>query len=115
MMLGLCAFFTERLMKHSCRVVPLSSRVAAFFAVSLVQFGAFAADVTNVVHYPPANTAVPRMLQDRAREQVQAATNFKAFHEFQFADRADESRIAFQQTSVEDALKTWKPAHYDHG
>ena len=102
-------------MKHSCRVVPLSSRVAAFFAVSLVQFGAFAADVTNVVHYPPANTAVPRMLQDRAREQVQDATNFKAFHEFQFADRADESRIAFQQTSVEDALKTWKPAHYDHG
>ena len=73
------------------------------------------ANKTNVVHWPLANLLVPKMMADRGREQVEAAKKSLAFHDFRFTDRTAESKITFEQQSVEDALKTWKPAHYDHG
>ena len=73
------------------------------------------ADKTNVVHHPAANAAVPLMLAERQRQQTEAIQKLPAFHDFQFTDRAAESGITFEQHSVEDALKWWKPVHYDHG
>jgi hypothetical protein len=70
---------------------------------------------TNIVHYPPANALVPKMLADRAREQTEATSKSAVYHDFRFADRTAASKITFEQRSVDDALKTWKPAHYDHG
>jgi hypothetical protein len=53
---------------------------------------------------------------DRLRDaQVKAAAGFTAFHDFQFSDRLAESGIAFQHRVVDDAGKTYKAAHYDHG
>ena len=37
------------------------------------------------------------------------------FHDFQFTDRRAESGITFQHRIVDDAGKTYKAAHYDHG
>jgi hypothetical protein len=77
--------------------------------------GAAPAGETNVVHYPPANAEVPRMLAERQRQQNEAAKALRAFHSFQFSNRVNESGITFEQHSVDDALKWWKAAHYDHG
>ena len=38
-----------------------------------------------------------------------------AFHDFQFTDRLAESGITFKHRIVDDAGKTYKAAHYDHG
>ena len=73
------------------------------------------ADKTNAVHHPAANAAVPKMLAERQRQQTEAIKKLATFHDFQFTDRAAESGITFEQHSVEDALKWWKPVHYDHG
>ena len=37
------------------------------------------------------------------------------FHDFQFTDRLAESGITFRHRIVDDAGKTYKAAHYDHG
>src|SRR5688572_7592110 len=54
-------------------------------------------------------------LEANKKKQVEAAMNSRAFHDFQFSDRLTESNIRFEHRVVEDAAKTWKPAHYDHG
>lgn len=52
-----------------------------------------------------------------AREQAQRATvdRFKVFYGFRFTDRLPESGITFVHQIVDDAGKTYKAAHYDHG
>jgi enediyne biosynthesis protein E4 len=64
---------------------------------------------------------VPDDLQDtswleRLRDaQVKAAAGVSVFHDFQFTDRLTESGISFVHRIVEDAGKTYKAVHYDHG
>src|SRR4030095_9590635 len=67
------------------------------------------------VHFPPANADLPRLLAERQRQQIRAAAGSKARRDFRFTNRVDDSQITFFQHSVDDALKWWKPAHYDHG
>jgi hypothetical protein len=71
-------------------------------------------DRTNDVHYPPINSEMPKLLADRAKEQIAAAKAFKAFYDFHFTETT-ESKITFEEHCVEDSLKWWKPVHYDHG
>ena len=69
----------------------------------------------------PAIRLVPDDLRDtswleKLRDaQVKAAAGVTAFHDFQFTDRLAESGISFQHRVVDDAGKTYKAAHYDHG
>ena len=69
----------------------------------------------------PAIRLVPDDLRDtswleKLRDaQVKAASGVTAFHDFQFTDRLAESGISFQHRVVDDAGKTYKAAHYDHG
>jgi hypothetical protein len=64
---------------------------------------------------------VPPDLQDIAwlqalREaQIKATAAAPVFHDFQFTDRLAESGISFKHRIVDDAGKTYKAAHYDHG
>ena len=74
-----------------------------------------ARNVTNMVHYPVSTGETARLLAARGREQIAAAGRFKAFHDFGFSNRVSESGITFEHQSVDDALKTWKGVHYDHG
>ncbi len=72
---------------------------------------------------PPGTTLrlVPNELNDiawmkGARDaQVKAMEGVTAFHDFQFTDRLDQSGISFKHRIVDDAGKTYKAAHYDHG
>jgi hypothetical protein len=72
-------------------------------------------DGMRTVHFPPANADLPRLLAERQRQQIRAAAGSKARRDFRFTNRVDDSQITFFQHSVDDALKWWKPAHYDHG
>jgi hypothetical protein len=64
---------------------------------------------------------VPESLRDtswlpKLRDaQVKAAEGAAAFHGFQFTDRLAESGIQFRHRIVEDAGRSYKPVHYDHG
>jgi hypothetical protein len=56
-----------------------------------------------------------RSLEENQRRQIQAAQAWKTFHDFQFADRYEESGIRFEHRSVDDGAKDYKAVHYDHG
>ena len=47
--------------------------------------------------------------------QARALAGVPAFHDFTFTDRLRESGITFRNRSVDDAGRTYKAAHYDHG
>lgn len=57
----------------------------------------------------------PPNLDPRAEAQRATAAEFGVFNEFTFSDRIGESGITFQHRAVEDAGKTYKAVHYDHG
>ncbi len=54
-------------------------------------------------------------LAERARAQIAAAGEYRAFHAFRFTDRLPESGIRFVHRIVDDVGKHFKPVHYDHG
>ena len=65
-----------------------------------------------------AQAADPQTLEMlRIRKEAQLATTnqIQVFHDFHFTDRWNESEISFQHRVVEDAGKTYKAVHYDHG
>jgi enediyne biosynthesis protein E4 len=91
-------------------------------ATAATLLGAWAQTATPAAQLPaPAIRLVPDELRDtswleKLRDaQLKAAPGVTAFHDFQFTDRLAESGISFQHRVVDDAGKTYKAAHYDHG
>lgn len=70
-------------------------------------------DVT--IRYVPDDVRDESWLRRLAIEQTKAMTGVAAFHDFQFTDRREASGITFKHQIVDDAGKTYKAAHYDHG
>jgi hypothetical protein len=68
----------------------------------------------KIVGIPPGLRR-PAWLQERLVAQRQGADNVAPFHNFQFTDRRSESGIEFMHRTVDDAGKTLKGTHYDHG
>jgi hypothetical protein len=92
---------------HFC--VRTAARSWVYPAAALLSLSPFPA---------PAQETDPRLLRllaARAREQADSIKDARAFHQFQFTDRVQESGITFDHQIVDDAGKNWKPAHYDHG
>jgi len=63
----------------------------------------------------PPQIVSPDWLEKRAATQISAAKRWKAFHDFRFIDRQPESGIGFRHRVVDDAGRTYKAVHYDHG
>jgi hypothetical protein len=70
----------------------------------------------------PVQRLIPPELEDTSMwlsrlraEQLKTAASMGVFSAFQFADRIAESGITFKHRIVDDAGKTYKAAHYDHG
>ncbi len=67
------------------------------------------------------NRLVPPTLQDTSwlktvgDAQIKGLAGAPVFHDFQFTDRIADSGITFRHRIVDDAGKTYKAAHYDHG
>ena len=66
------------------------------------------------VRYPDPDIGVAS-LPARKKAQMAAANQFKVFYQFQFTDKVKESGITFVHHIVDDAGKTYKQVHYDHG
>lgn len=54
-------------------------------------------------------------LRSRKRAQEERAREYKVFHDFKFVDKLPESGVTFKNSVVDDAAKSYKPVHYDHG
>ncbi|MBY0488215.1 MAG: CRTAC1 family protein [Gemmatimonadaceae bacterium] len=70
---------------------------------------------TTVSADSPAADSTPDWLRSHAVEERLFATNSAAFNGFTFTDRQAESGITFRHEIVDDAGKTYKAVHYDHG
>src|SRR5256714_12305904 len=57
----------------------------------------------------------PAWLAERARQEVELAARSHVAHDFRFRDQRRASGITFQNWIVDDAGRTYKLAHYDHG
>jgi enediyne biosynthesis protein E4 len=86
----------------------------------------FAAFITSMIPSDARNDTSPRLryptedmgadsLLARKKAQLEAAKQFKVFHDFQFSDRLNESGITFVHHAVDDATKHMRMGHYDHG
>ena len=67
------------------------------------------------VRYVPDDLRDTGWLERLRAAQVKAAAGVSVFHAFQFTDRLQESGITFRHRIVDDAGRTYKAAHYDHG
>ncbi len=67
------------------------------------------------VRFVPADLEDVGWMQTLRAAQVKAVEAVPVFHDFQFTDRLLESGISFRHRIVEDAGKTYKAVHYDHG
>jgi hypothetical protein len=63
----------------------------------------------------PENDMGKDSLPSRQKAQMEAAKQFKVFHQFQFADAVKESGITFSHSAVDDVTKHMRMGHYDHG
>ncbi len=68
-----------------------------------------------MVRLVPAELRDTSWLAKLRSEQVKAASSLPVFHDFRFTDRLIESGISFTNQIVQDAGKTYKAVHYDHG
>jgi hypothetical protein len=92
---------------------------AAMFLHAPMRAGTYAIQSTSGT---PTIRYVPEGVQDAAvwlrrlaQDQAKALAGAAVFHDFQFSDRLAASGITFRHRIVDDAGKTYKAAHYDHG
>src|SRR5437016_3918422 len=98
---------------------PLKSwRCAALLLImnsTRALFSADAAAASQIINPFGLTENTLRSLEQNKQQQIQAARAWKAFHDFQFFDRYEESGIRFEHHPVDDAAKDYKAVHYDHG
>ena len=66
-------------------------------------------------HAVEATTATPAWLAERGRQEADLAARSSVAHDFKFTDQRQASGITFENRVVDDAGKTYKLVHYDHG
>jgi enediyne biosynthesis protein E4 len=64
---------------------------------------------------PVASGATPAWLAERGRQEAALAAESSVAHDFRFTDQRQASGITFLNRVVDDASKTYKLVHYDHG
>lgn len=83
----------------------------------LMLSGACTASPEQDASAAPADSAavIPAWLLTRQSAQRTEAATAAVLHDFEFTDRLDSSGITFRNQIVDDAGKTYKKVHYDHG
>ncbi len=77
--------------------------------------GSQAAPRDAAIRYVPDALRDASWLQKLRDDQLGAVAGVDVFHDFRFVDRVAESGISFTHHIVDDAGKSYKAAHYDHG
>ena len=109
-------------MHRDARIWPVLMAIALTLATThplrARQSAATPAPTGTSIRYVPDDLGNPQwlqVLQQLRSEQIRALASLPAFHDFQFSDRLSESGITFKNGIVDDAGRTYKAAHYDHG
>jgi enediyne biosynthesis protein E4 len=92
----------------------LLATIFVVFVVSLVSSTRARNDTSPRLRYPTEDMGADS-LPARKKAQLEAAKQFKVFHDFQFTDRLKESGITFVHHAVDDVTKHMRMGHYDHG
>ena len=71
--------------------------------------------VDEVVYAYPAEALDPPWLDERRSDQIADTDRLDVFCDFRFVDLVVESGITFRHRPVDDAARTYKAVHYDHG
>jgi hypothetical protein len=107
----------ERYFGAACRTcvwrVTLVAALAA--SISLLQAQSGPQSAASGARYVPSNLNDTAWLTRLRDAQLEAVAKVSAFHDFQFTDRLADSGITFKNRIVDDAGRTYKAAHYDHG
>jgi enediyne biosynthesis protein E4 len=98
--------------KNSPNLWPLAALV--LLATSGVLLLGARADTAPRPRYPQEDKGADS-LPARKKAQLEAARQFKIFHDFRFVDRLPESGITFRHHAVDEAGKHMRMGHYDHG
>ena len=105
----------------SVRAAVLTAAVAAGMPLvsrPLSRASASAAQIpsgSTTVRYVPEDLKDTSWLEALRDAQTKAIAGSSVFHDFRFTDRVVDSGISFRHRIVDDAGKTYKAAHYDHG
>ncbi|HEU5218276.1 MAG TPA: CRTAC1 family protein [Gemmatimonadales bacterium] len=91
------------------------SRSRSLLLLTASAFLGACADASKAPGPAASPAAVPASLLARQAEQRAAAAGSPAYHDFSLTDRVDSSGITFENLIVDDAGKTYKKVHYDHG
>lgn len=70
---------------------------------------------TRVPLLVPSDVMAPAWVEGRKLTQEFAAKRYTVFHDFRFTDELVASGIGFRHHIVDDAGKSYKGVHYDHG
>ena len=96
--------------------LPFTSCLLAALAGLAAVGSAWAQDAQPVLGRPvPSEILDPPWLEARQAAQLATRDDFGVFVGFRFEDRLEQSGIGFRNRVVEDAAKTYKAVHYDHG
>lgn len=90
-------------------------RIAAALLVTLAAVAAQAPPRDTAIRYVPDDLQDTAWLERLRNAQRTAMNGVGAFHDFQFTNRVAQSGVTFKHGIVDDAGRTYKAAHYDHG
>lgn len=88
---------------------------AAVLVLWLTSDSSQSADEGRIAVKQPEDVDSPAWLAERRDRQLATVDQFDVFHDFRFTDQLEESGIQFSHKIVDDAGKSWKMVHYDHG
>jgi enediyne biosynthesis protein E4 len=90
------------------RTLPATALLLVLLLISA------ASDTKPKLRYPDEDIGADS-LPARKKAQIEAAKEFKVFHDFQFVDELQTSGITFRYRAVDDVTKHMRMGHYDHG
>jgi enediyne biosynthesis protein E4 len=93
------------------RLLRASGRL---LSLGLLILSAVATDSPTRLRFPDEDMGRDA-LASRKKAQLEAARQFKVFHQFQFEDQLKASGITFVHHAVDDITKHMRMGHYDHG
>ncbi|HXW16147.1 MAG TPA: CRTAC1 family protein [Terriglobia bacterium] len=93
------------------RLLRVSGRL---LSLGLLILSAVATDSPTKLRFPDEDMGKDS-LPSRKKAQLEAARQFKVFHQFQFEDQLKSSGITFVHHAVDDITKHMRMGHYDHG
>jgi enediyne biosynthesis protein E4 len=93
------------------RLLRASGRL---LSLGLLILSAVATDSPTRLRFPDEDMGRDA-LASRKKAQLEAARQFKVFHQFQFEDQLQASGITFVHHAVDDITQHMRMGHYDHG